>query len=106
MPKSEQKDLKLDNIFNALGDNTRRKVFERLGSGPATVSELASRFDMTLPSFVQHLGILERSGLVRSEKKGRVRTFYIVPKKLKTVDKWIKGQRTMWKKCLDHPEVK
>ena len=106
MPKSEQKDLKLDTLFNALGDNTRRKVVERLGSGSVTVSELASRFDMALPSFVHHLGILERSGLVRSEKKGRVRTYYIVQKKLKAVDKWIKGQRTMWKKCRDQPEVK
>ena len=65
MPKSEQKDVKLDIVFIALANNTRRKVIERLGAGSATVSELATRFDMALPSFVQHLGILERSGLVR-----------------------------------------
>ena len=98
MPKSEQKDVKLDIVFIALANNTRRKVIERLGAGSATVSELATRFDMALPSFVQHLGILERSGLVRSEKKGRLRTYYIIPKRLKVVDKWIKGQRLMWKK--------
>lgn len=98
MPKLERKEVNLDIVFTALADNTRRKVVERLGSGSATVSELASRFDMALPSFVQHLGVLERSGLVRSEKQGRVRTYYIVPKKIKAIDKWMKGQRAMWKK--------
>ena len=75
MPK-----LSIEGLFYALGDPTRRAVVERLSRGPASVSELAGRFDMALPSFTQHLGVLEQGGLVRSEKKGRVRTFYLVPK--------------------------
>ena len=91
-------DVKLTLVFSALADDTRRTVIERLGSGPATVSELASQFEMALPSFVQHLGILERCRLIRSKKTGRVRTCYVVPKRIKAVDKWMKAQRSMWKK--------
>ena len=91
-------DGKLNLVFTALADDTRRKVIERLGTGPAAVSELASQFEMALLSFVQHLGILERCGLIRSQKTGRVRTCYIVPKRIKAIDKWMKTQRSMWKK--------
>ena len=71
--------MHLDRVFHALSDPTRRAVLARLGRGPAAVSELARPFDMTLPSFTQHLGVLEECGLVSSEKKGRVRTYSIVP---------------------------
>ncbi len=68
-----------DEIFHALGNPTRRKVVEMLSIGPATVSELAAPFDMQLPSFVQHLGVLERSRLIKSKKNGRVHTYEIRP---------------------------
>ncbi|HRI02461.1 MAG TPA: metalloregulator ArsR/SmtB family transcription factor [Pyrinomonadaceae bacterium] len=96
MPNEE-----IDRLFYALGDPTRRAVVERLSSGPAAVKELAAPFTMALPSFTQHLGVLEKSGLVRSEKSGRVRTYYLVPKKLKAAESWLETNRKMWKKRLD-----
>ncbi len=84
-----------------MGDPTRRAVVERLSTGPAAVSELAQPFEMALPSFTQHLGVLERSGLVRSEKVGRVRTYFLVPKRLKAAESWLATNRKMWKKRLD-----
>ena len=91
----------IDNIFRALSDPTRRHVLERLGKNPASVSELAEPFDMALPSFVQHMGILENCGLVRSRKVGRVRTYHIVPKRLKLAEDWMVRQRALWEKRLD-----
>ncbi|MEU6078325.1 metalloregulator ArsR/SmtB family transcription factor [Micromonospora sp. NPDC047074] len=91
----------LDGVFHALSDPTRRQVVERLGQGPATTSELARPFDMALPSFTQHLGVLERSGLVTSEKKGRVRTYRLVPQPLEGVETWLAGQRALWTRRLD-----
>ncbi|MBI3708131.1 MAG: winged helix-turn-helix transcriptional regulator, partial [Proteobacteria bacterium] len=67
----------IDGVFRALSDPTRRHVLERLGRSPASVSELAGPFDMALPSFVEHLRVLEGCGLVRSEKTGRVRTYQL-----------------------------
>ena len=93
--------IEIERIFYALGDSTRRAVVERLSSGPAAVKELASPFAMALPSFTQHLGVLEKSGLVRSEKLGRVRTYYLVPKRLKAAESWLETNRRMWKKRLD-----
>ena len=75
----------IDRVFRALSDPTRRRVLERLSRSPASVSELAKPFGMALPSFVQHMRILEGSGLVHSRKTGRVRTYQIVPKRLKLV---------------------
>ena len=72
-----------DDVFYALSNSTRRKVLEQLSVGPATVSELAAPFDMKLPSFVQHLAVLENSRLVKSKKRGRVRTYEIAPDRLK-----------------------
>ncbi|MEO6710155.1 MAG: metalloregulator ArsR/SmtB family transcription factor, partial [Planctomycetota bacterium] len=69
---------RVDSAFHALSDPTRRRVVERLSKGPASVSELAEHFAMALPSFVQHLSVLEDSGLVRSTKTGRVRTYRLV----------------------------
>lgn len=91
----------LDGVFHALSDPTRRRVVERLGRGPATTSDLARPFDMALPSFTQHLGVLERSGLVTSEKKGRVRTYRLAPRPLEDVDTWLAAQRALWTRRLD-----
>ena len=74
---------------------------ERLGRGPATVTELAKPFDMALSSFMQHLTVLERSRLVRSEKVGRVRTFHLVPQQIESAELWLKAQRDGWEKRLD-----
>ncbi|MFG2102714.1 ArsR/SmtB family transcription factor [Micromonospora echinaurantiaca] len=94
-------DPALDGVFHALSDPTRRQIVERLGQGPATTSELARPFDMALPSFTQHLGVLERSGLVTSEKQGRVRTYRLTPAPLEQVDSWLAGQRALWTRRLD-----
>jgi DNA-binding transcriptional ArsR family regulator len=91
----------LDRVFRALGDPTRRAVLARLSLGEVTVSELARPFDMALPSFTQHLGVLEKCGLVKSKKTGRVRTYRLAPKPLKAAEHWIVEQRQMWEKRLD-----
>jgi len=91
----------LDRVFRALADPTRRAVVERLGAGPAAVTELARPFGMALPSFVQHLSVLEESGLVRSRKRGRVRTYRLSPKPLAAAERWLDGQRALWERRLD-----
>jgi DNA-binding transcriptional ArsR family regulator len=88
--------LALDSVFHALADPTRRAVIQRLGRGPATVSELAEPFDMALPSFMKHMGVLERTGLVRSSKSGRIRTCMLERKKLAAAERWFDQQRAMW----------
>jgi len=90
-----------DVAFHALSNPTRRKVLERLSVGPATVSELAARFDMQLPSFVQHLSVLEQSRLVRSKKRGRVRTYEIAPERFAVVEDWLTARRRQWEARLD-----
>ena len=90
-----------DAVFHALSNPTRRRVLERLSAGPATVSELAAPFDMQLPSFVQHLSILEQSRLVRSKKRGRVRTYEIAPARFKVVEDWLAARRRLWEARLD-----
>jgi DNA-binding transcriptional ArsR family regulator len=90
-----------DDVFHALSNPTRRKVLERLSVGPATVSELAAPFDMQLPSFVQHLSVLEQSRLVRSKKHGRVRTYQIAPERFKVVEDWLTARRQLWEARLD-----
>jgi DNA-binding transcriptional ArsR family regulator len=91
----------IDHVFRALSDPTRRHVLERLSRSPASVSELAAPFNMALPSFVQHMSILENCGLVQSRKTGRVRTYEIVPKRLKLAEDWMVRQRDLWEKRLD-----
>jgi DNA-binding transcriptional ArsR family regulator len=93
--------MQLDGVFRALADPTRRAVLERLSSGPAATSELAQRFDMALPSFAQHLDVLERCGLVRSRKTGRVRTYQLAPQPLKVAEHWMIRQRAIWERRLD-----
>jgi len=90
-----------DAAFHALANPTRRKVLERLSLGPATVSELAAPFDMQLPSFVQHLSVLEQGRLVRSTKRGRVRTYEIAPERFKIVEDWLTARRRLWEVRLD-----
>lgn len=91
----------LDRVFHALSDPTRRAVLARLGQGPASVGELAKPFAMALPSFTQHLGVLETCGLVRSHKRGRVRTYRLTPQPLAAAEDWLGAQRTMWERRLD-----
>ena len=90
-----------DDVFHALANPTRRRVLERLSVGPATVSELAAPFDMQLPSFVQHLSVLEQSRLVKSKKRGRVRTYEIEPGRFKVVEDWLAERRRSWEARLD-----
>ena len=90
-----------DDVFYALSNSTRRKVLEQLAAGPATVSELASPFDMKLPSFVQHLSVLEQSRLVKSKKRGRVRTYEIAPERFKVAEDWLTARRQLWEARLD-----
>lgn len=98
MPNYQQ-DLNL--TFQALSDPTRRQVLEQLSRGQASVKELAEPFDMALPSFMQHLKMLERSALVRSQKKGRVRTFSIEPAQMETASAWLSEQLAQWTRRLD-----
>ncbi len=98
MPNQESA---LNKVFHALADPTRRAVIQRLGEGPASVKDLAEPFDMALPSFMQHLRVLEDGGLIKSKKKGRIRTCEIRPKELSKVESWIADQRTLWEARLD-----
>jgi DNA-binding transcriptional ArsR family regulator len=91
----------LNRVFQALADPTRRAVLERLSGGPASVSELAEPFQMALPSFSQHLEVLENCGLVRSRKTGRVRTYELAPQPLKEAEQWMVTQRENWERRLD-----
>src|SRR5438445_11561521 len=91
----------LDRLFHALADPARRAIVERLSRGPAPVSELARPRPMSLPSAMQHLGVLEAAGLVRSEKIGRVRTCSIDPGALSQAEQWINARRLEWEHRLD-----
>ena len=93
--------IDLDRWFHALADPTRRAMMERLSRGPAPVSELARPLPMSLPAAMQHLGVLEAAGLVRSEKVGRVRTCAIEPQALSQVEQWINARRVEWERRLD-----
>ena len=87
--------------FRALGDPTRRRVIEHLSAGPASMTQLLKPFAISLPSLARHLGILERSGLVRSTKLGRVRTYRLVPSRLGAAEHWLSAQRRVWERRLD-----
>jgi len=93
--------MQLDRMFQALADPTRRAVLGRLGRGPCAMSELAQPFRMALPSFSQHLDVLENCGLVRSRKQGRVRTYRLAPKPMAAVEHWLDKQRRLWETRLD-----
>ena len=94
----------LDLVFLALADPTRRAVLGRLGSGPASVSELASGFAMALPSFLKHVRALESSGLIHTRKTGRVRTCELDRDRLAVVDGWLAAQRSSWERHTDRLE--
>jgi DNA-binding transcriptional ArsR family regulator len=91
----------LDRVFKALADPTRRAVLERLARAPASMTELARPFDMALPSFSQHLDVLEDCGIVVSSKEGRVRTYRLVPASLSKATRWLDKQRDQWEQRLD-----
>lgn len=94
-------DAQLDDAFRALADPTRRSIVAHLSGGPASVSELADPLDMSLPAVVQHIDVLRRAGLVRSEKAGRVRTCRLEPAPLRAVERWIAQHRLNWESRLD-----
>lgn len=92
---------RLDLVFRALGDPTRRAVLERLADGPSPTINLAEPFEMALPSFMQHLDVLERCDLVSSAKMGRVRTYRLTPASLQEAETWMTRQRNLWERRLD-----
>ena len=100
-PSRDVRNRPVDSIFRALADPTRRFVLERLSRNQGSVSELAKPFDMALPSFVQHMKVLESCGLVRSRKKGRVRTYQLVTERLRLAQDWLGRQRAFWERRLD-----
>jgi DNA-binding transcriptional ArsR family regulator len=95
------KESSLDAVFGALADPTRRQIAERLAVGPASVSELAEPFDVTLPAIVKHLAVLEHAGLVEHEKDGRVRYFSLVPAQLDGVAAWLERHGRFWRERFD-----
>lgn len=91
----------IDRLLHALADPTRRRIVEQLGRGPASVTTLAAPLPMSLPAVVQHLQVLERAGLVSTDKVGRVRTCHLDPRRLQTVEAWISARRHTWERRLD-----
>ena len=99
MPIAEPQHL--DHAFHALADRNRRAIVARLTRGAASVSELAAPLDLSLPTVLQHLDVLQRSGLVRTEKVGRVRTCRLEPGPMRAVEHWIAEHRAVWERRLD-----
>ena len=93
--------MHLNQVFQALADPTRRAVLEQLSRGPMSTLQLARPFDMALPSFTQQLGVLEKFGLVKSKKSGRVRTYTLAPRGLRAAEAWMMDQREVWQRRLD-----
>lgn len=98
---TNQPAIQLDRVFHGLADPTRRAVLGKLSRGPAAVSDLAAPFNMSLPSFLQHLDVLENCGLVKSRKAGRVRTYRLTPQPLRVAEGWLEKQRSRWNRRLD-----
>jgi DNA-binding transcriptional ArsR family regulator len=98
MPKPK---VNIDRVFHALGDPTRRAILDKLGEGPLSVSRLAAPLDITLTAVVQHLQVLEESGLVHTEKVGRVRTCRIETAGFSALEQWIRDHRSTWERRLD-----
>lgn|SRR5688572_19580907 len=96
--------LSLDGAFQALADPTRRAVVSRLGTGPASVSELAAPFEMALPSFMKHIHYLEETGWITTRKTGRVRTCALQTKPFDDIDSWLTEQRRVWEGRTDRLE--
>lgn len=91
----------IDGVFRALSDPTRRDVLERLSAKPASMTDLAAPYRMALPSFLEHMKMLEGCGLVQSEKRGRVRTYTLAPETFKVAEDWLGKQRKLWERRLD-----
>jgi len=100
----EQYSDELTDLFQALADPTRRAVLGRLATGPATVSDLAAPFAMALPSFMKHVRCLEGSGLIRTQKQGRVRVCEIEPGRFAVAEAWLSAQRALWEGRADRLE--
>ena len=99
--KSTATDDRLDRVFKALGDRTRRSMLRRLERGPAMITELAEPYEMSLPAASKHLQVLERAGLVRRDIDGRVHTCSLDPRPLKAVDRWVAHYRAYWSDQLE-----
>jgi len=97
----EQYSERLDGVFQALADPTRRAVLGQLNKGPASISDLAKPYGMALPSFMKHIHLLEQSGWIRTRKVGRVRTCSLEKKAFKAADAWLSGQRALWEARFD-----
>lgn len=93
--------VSVDRVFHALGDSTRRAILEKLSAGPISVSQLAGPLKISLAAVVQHLQVLERSGLVHTEKAGRVRTCRMEAKGLTVAEQWINDRRSLWERRFD-----
>ena len=101
MKQNPKQKITADQLFNALGDPTRRAIVERLSNGPLSVSQLATPLEITLTAVAQHLQILEEAGLVHTEKLGRVRTCRVETTGLKVLETWIADRRSLWERRLD-----
>lgn len=101
MPQRRSVDPDLPRIFHALGDPTRLAVVERLSIAPASTSDLALPYAMALPSFLQHMGVLERAGIVTSHKTGRTRVYQLAPGALQLASAWLAEFRNHWERKLD-----
>jgi DNA-binding transcriptional ArsR family regulator len=101
----EQQTAHLNDIFQALADPTRRAVLGRLRAGPASVGELAQPFEMALPSFMQHIRVLESSGWIRTRKEGRVRVCTIEQEPIAAIEAWLAEQREVWEARTDRLEA-
>ena len=99
-----QYSIRLDGVFQALADPTRRAVLGRLGGGPASIGELAEPFDMALPSFMKHIRYLEDTGWITTRKSGRVRTCTLEKKSFDAIESWLHEQRTLWEDRTDRLE--
>ena len=104
-PGEAASDGGIGDVFKALADPTRLSVIERLAKGPASMTELAQSHPMTLPSFAQHLRVLEQSGLLQSAKQGRERRYRLVPSRLVMAEDWLGKQRAIWEQRLDRLEA-
>lgn len=93
--------IDIDRVFQALGDPTRRAILEHLSTGPVSLSHLAKPLDITVAAVVQHVQVLEGSGLVKTQKVGRVRTCRMEPAGLSAAERWVRDRRTLWEKRLD-----
>jgi len=96
--------IDIDRLFHALGDPTRRAILDRLSEGPLSVSRLATPLEITVTAVAQHLQVLEESGLVHTEKLGRVRTCRIETAGFSALERWVRDHRSMWERRLDRLE--